>query len=75
MEWLDYSLATVNDDIFRSDSSFQHAHLWMVTPTSEEAGWLDAEVPDPLLVIVHYAETILLQDSLVLLFDFLQRYF
>lgn len=75
LEGLVYPLATVNDDILRSDSSFQHAHLWMVTPTSEEAGRLDAEVPDPLLVIVHDAETVLLQDSLILLFDFLQRCF
>lgn len=68
-----YPLATVNDDVFRSDASLQHAHLWMIASSSEEPGRLDAEVPDPLLVVVHDAEPILLEDSLVLLLDFLQQ--
>lgn len=68
-----YPLATVNNDIFRSDASLQHAHLWMIASSPEEPGGLDAEVPDPLFVVVHDAKPILLEDSLVLLFDFLQK--
>lgn len=68
-----YPLATVNNDVFRSDAAFQHAHLRMVTPSSKEARWLDAEVSNSLFVVVHDAETILLDQSLILLFDFLHR--
>lgn len=68
-----YPLATVNNDVFRSDASLQHAHLWMIAPSSEEPRGLDAEVPDPLLVVVHDAKAVLLEDSLVLLLDFLQK--
>lgn len=68
-----YPLAAVDNDIFRSDASLQHAHLWMVASSSEEPRGLDAEVSDPLLVVVHDAEAILLEGSLVLLLDFLQK--
>lgn len=44
----------------------------MIASSSEEAWGLDAEVSDPLLVAVHDAETVLLEDSLILFFDFLQ---
>lgn len=47
----------------------------MITSSSEEARRLNAEVSNPLLVVIHDAETILLEDSLILLFDFLQSYF
>jgi len=43
----------------------------VVPAAAEEAGGLDAEVADPLLVVVHDAEAVLLQDPLILLFDFL----
>lgn len=46
----------------------------MITTSSEEARWLNAEVSDPLFVVVHDAEAILLEDSLILFFDFLQMY-
>lgn len=45
----------------------------MVAPSSEEPGGLDAEVPDPLLVVVHDAEAKLLEDPLVLLLDSLRK--
>lgn len=44
----------------------------MIASSSEEAWGFDAEVSDPLLVVVHDAETVLLEDSLILFFDFLQ---
>lgn len=66
-----YPLATVNNDVFRSDAAFQHAHLRMVTSSSEETRWLNAEVPNSFLVVVHDAETVLLDKSLILLFHFL----
>lgn len=47
----------------------------MITSSPEEARRLNAEVSDPLLVVVHDAEAILLEDSLILLFDFLHSYF
>lgn len=71
----DHSLAAVNNDVFRSNAAFQHAHLWMVTSSSEEAWRLDAEISNPLLVVVHDAETIFLEDPLILLFDFLKSVF
>lgn len=46
----------------------------MIASSSEEPGGLDAEVPDPLLMVVHDAKPILLEDSLVLLLDFLQKF-
>lgn len=69
-----YPLATVNDDVFRSDASLQHSHLWMIASSSEESRRLDSEVPDSLLVVVHDAEPILLEDSLIVLFNFLQKW-
>lgn len=45
----------------------------MVASSSKKAWWLDAEVSNPLLVVVHDAEAILLEDPLILLFVFLQR--
>lgn len=45
----------------------------MVASSSEEPGGLDAEVPDPLLVVVHDAKAKLLEDSLILLLDFLHK--
>lgn len=65
-------LATVNNDVFGSDAPLQHAHLWMVPSSSEKARRLDAEISDPLLVVVHDTETILLKEPLIFLFDFLQ---
>lgn len=65
-------LAAVDDDVLRPDAALQHAHLGMVATTTEQAGRLDAEVGDALLVVVHDAEAVLLQGPLVLLFDFLQ---
>lgn len=44
----------------------------MITSTPKETRWFDAEVSNPLLVVVHDAETVLLEESLILLFDFLQ---
>lgn len=44
----------------------------MVPPSSEKARRLDAEISDPLLVVVHDAETILLKEPFIFLFDFLQ---
>lgn len=43
----------------------------MVASSPEEARRLDAEVSDPLLVVVHDAEAVLLEEFLILLFDFL----
>lgn len=67
-----YSLAAVDDDVLGPDAAFQHAHLGMVTSASEESGGLDAEVADALAVVVHQTEAVLLQDALILLFDFLK---
>lgn len=69
-----YALAAVDDDVFGPDASLQHAHLRMIAASPEEPRRLDAEVPDPLLVVVHDAEPVLLEGSLVLLFDFLQEW-
>ena len=66
-----HSLAAVDDDVLRTAAALQHAHLGVVPAAPEEAGGLDAEVSDALLVVVHEAEAVLLQDPLVLLFDFL----
>ena len=66
------SLATVNDDVLRSDPAFQHAHLGVVTSATEQTWGLDAEVSYPLLVVVHDAKAILLEETLILPFDFLQ---
>lgn len=46
----------------------------MVATTAEESRGLDAEVADALTVVIHHAEAILLQDSLILFFDFLKIY-
>lgn len=67
------SLAAVDNDVFGPTAALQHAHLGVVSAAAEEAGGLDAEVGDALLVVVHEAEAVLLQDPLVLLFDFLQH--
>lgn len=45
----------------------------MVSTATEQAGGLDAEVSYTLLVVVHDAEAILLQDAFILLFYFLQK--
>ena len=66
-----YSLAAVDDDVLRPAATLQHAHLGVVAAATEEAGGLNAKVSDALLVVVHEAEAVLLQDALVLLFDFL----
>jgi len=58
-------LATVNYDILRHDTAFQHALLWVVTATAEQAGRLNLEVADLLFVPVDDAESILLLDFLV----------
>lgn len=65
------SLAAVDDDVLRPDAALEHAHLWMVSSTTEQTRGLDAEVGDALAVVVHDAEAVLLQGALVLLFDFL----
>ena len=66
-------LAAVDDDILGADTALKHAHLGVVPATAEQARRLDAEVGDALAVVVHDAEAVLLQDALVLLFDFLHR--
>lgn len=66
------SLAAVDDDVLGSDAPFQHAHLGVVPSATEQTRGLDAEVSDALLVVVHDAETILLQEALVLFFNFLE---
>lgn len=44
----------------------------MVSSTTEQARRLDAEVGDALFVVVHDAEAVLQQESLVFFFDFLK---
>lgn len=66
------SLAAVDDDVLGSDATLQHAHLGVVAPATEQPRGLDAEVSDAFLVVVHDAETILLQEALVPFFNFLE---
>ena len=68
-----HSLAAVDDDVLRPAPALQHAHLGMVPAAPEEAGGLDTEVSDAFLVVVHETEAVLLQEPLVLLFDFLPQ--
>lgn len=65
------SLAAVNDYVLRPDAPLEHAHLGVVSAAPEQTRGLNAEVGDALAVVVHDAEAILLQEALVLLFDFL----
>lgn len=65
--------AAVDDNVLGSDAPFQHAHLRVVSSATEQSRGLDAEVCDALLVVVHDAETKLLQDALTLFFCFLER--
>lgn len=68
-----HPLAAVDDDVFGPDAALQHSHLGVIPSPSEQSGRLDAEVADPLLVVVHDAEAVLLQEPLVLFFEFLQK--
>lgn len=66
-------LAAVDDDIFGANAPFQHAHLRVVSSTSEKPGRLNPEVSDALLVVVHHAVAVLIHQPLVLVFDFLKN--
>lgn len=55
----------------RPDAPLEHAHLGVVATTTEQTRGLNAKVGDALAVVVHDAEAVLLQQALVLLFDFL----
>ncbi len=65
-------LAAVNDNVLRTDTALQHAHFRMVTSATEQAWRLNTEVSNALFVIVHDTEAILLQNALILLFNFLE---
>lgn len=65
-------LAAVNDNVLRSDTTLQHAHFGMVTSATEQARRLNTKVGNALFVIVHDTEAILLQNALILLFNFLK---
>lgn len=66
-----HSLAAVDDDVLGSDAAFQFAHLRMVPASSEQTWRLDPEVADPLPVVIHNAESILLKNAFILFFGFL----
>lgn len=64
-------LAAVDDDVLGADAAFQFAHLRMIPAAAEQTRRLDPKITDPLPVIVHDAVSVLLQNALVLFFDFL----
>merc|ERR1719186_918458 len=61
-------LTAVNDDILGHDSPLDHSLLRVLASTSEQGGRLSSEISDPFFVSVHCAESILLNNGLVLLF-------
>lgn len=69
-----HSLAAVYNDVLGPDATFEHAHLGVVSTTTEQSRGLDAKVSNTFPVVVHNAEAILLQDALILLFYFLQKH-
>lgn len=68
------SLAAVDDDVFRPNATFKHSHFWMISSPTKQAGGLNSEVSNTFFVVVHEAETILLQGALILFFYFLEKY-
>ena len=60
-------LGAVDDDLLWHDPLLEHALLGVLPAAAEEAGRLDAEVADLLLVPVDEAEPVLGLDLLVLL--------
>lgn len=57
----------------RPAATFEHAHLGMVTTATEQAWGFNAEISNSLPVVIHDAEAILLQESLIVLLYFLQK--
>lgn len=55
-----HSLAAVDDDVLRSDATFKHAHLWMISATTEQTRGFNAEISNAFPVVVHDAEAIFL---------------
>lgn len=64
-------LRTVDEHVLRQHSLLQLAHFRMFAAASEQAGRLDLEVTDLLLMAINAAEAILLLYFLVLLLDLL----
>lgn len=63
-------LAAVDDDVLWHNAFFEHSPFRMVSSSSEQSRGLNAEIADLLPVMVDHAEAVLLDDLLILLFDF-----